>query len=60
MAWRKASEHYCGQGIGDEADISALKQARANCIKAGNFKEAGIVDMIAQGAGWPPARRAAL
>jgi ribonuclease HI len=60
LVWRKANEHYCGQGIGEAADLTALQQVRRACIKQGSWKDAALIDMVAQGACWPPARRAAL
>ena len=60
LAWRKASEFYCGQGIGEAADLTALQALRAARLKAGDCKGAGLVELVAQGAGWPPARRASI
>jgi hypothetical protein len=60
LLWKKAGEHYCGEGIGDEADLTALQQARRAFIKQGSWREASVLDLIGQGASWPPARRAAL
>ena len=59
MTWKRAEEHFCGQGIGDEADLTAHLKIRKELVKASDFKSMGILDMTAQGAAWPPARRAA-
>jgi hypothetical protein len=56
--WGKASEHYCGQGIGEEADLQVLQRLRRECTKEGTWREVALIDMIGQGACWPPARKA--
>jgi hypothetical protein len=43
LAWTRASEHYCGEGIGTEADLTALQLARKNCLTSGSYKEAGML-----------------
>ena len=59
MLWKKAGSHFCGEGIGDsEADLTAHRKIRKEYLKDGDFKQAGLLDMVAQGAAWPPARRA--
>ena len=47
-------------GIGEEADLTAMIQLKTRCIRDGDFESPGIFDQVAQGAGWPPARRAKL
>ena len=37
-----------------------MRKLRKTCLKEGDFKGAGILDMVAQGAAWPPSRRAAI
>ena len=52
--WKKAGSHFCGEGIGDsEADLTAHRKIRKEFLKNGDFKRAGILDMVAQGASWP-------
>ena len=57
--WQRASEHYCGKGLENGADFTVAKRMRAKLLKNGDAKTAGLLDMLIQGSGWPPARRAA-
>ena len=57
--WQRASEHYCGKGLENGADLTIAKRMRAKLLKNGDAKTTGLLDMFIQGSGWPPARRAA-
>ena len=57
--WAKAAEHYCGRGAEYGVDLTVLLKARQQLTKDGSIREAGILDMLAQGAAWTPEWRAA-
>ena len=57
--WRKASLHYCGKGLEHGADLTVARRKRQHLIRAGEFHMVGMLEMIVQGVGWPPARKAA-
>ena len=59
MPWKRAAEHYCGEGIGEDAALTAHLKIRKELKKAGDHKSMGILDMTAQGAAWPPGGPAA-
>ena len=54
--WAKAGEHHCGEGLEHGADLTSLRKIRKSNAREGNFKEVGILDMLAQGAAWTPER----
>ena len=38
MTWGRAAGHYCGEGIGEEADLTAHLKIRKELKKAGDFR----------------------
>ena len=59
IVWSKAEEHHGGGGLGVDVDCTVFKRMRDRMVKDGDPKNVGIVDLIPQGAAWPPARQAA-
>ena len=50
IVWRKAEEHYGGEGLGEDVDCTVFKKMRDTLAKDGDPKAVGIVDLISQGA----------
>jgi hypothetical protein len=57
--WRQASQHEGGRGLENGADLTVARRMRRQFLKQGELKKAGILELICQGASWPPARKAA-
>jgi hypothetical protein len=57
--WRQAGKHEGGRGLENGADLTVARRMRRKFLKQGELKKVGVLELICQGAGWPPARKAA-
>jgi hypothetical protein len=57
--WRQACQHEGGRGLENGADLTVARRMRRHFLEQGELNKARILELICQGASWPPARKAA-